>query len=361
MASPSRSRRVASNAKAASSGRKPRPPSPKKAKAGNPRRGSSGKRKAIPKAKQNGKASPRSNGSRRAKDSSKTKKPRGESRKATLADRKALFGRHQTSDYLTDVLDELRQDVAGLRSDVEDLRRKCHDANSEAALATLFDREARRVRRWLLRELGAGKRDQQRGGEEATDVSALGAQGSPQEPRSIETEAVLEAPDGNKQHDQTRLFGYARADYELLKQQTEHVDSADKKCRRISLKSLETLLVEMLKAEAHAPAGKPTAFMVEDSDLDKRTARCARKRLYVGEYIDAQITTRTKTLNRMHGGEKQGQEYWSAVRLTDRGVALARYICSLNQPHLKHLMTGGDSVEAIDSSSGSTDELNEDP
>jgi hypothetical protein len=359
MASPSRSRRIASNAKAASSGRKPRPPSPKQAKMGPPRGDTSGKRKAIPKAKRNAKASPQPKGSRRAKGSSKAKKPRGESRKANLADRKALLGRYQTGDYLTDVLDTLRQEVSGLRSDVQDLREKCRDESHEAALGALFDREARRVRRWLLRELSPDSRDQQRDGEKATAVPPRGVDDSPQEPSSTESEAVLGARDRDKQYDRTPLFRYARADYELLKQQTKHGDAADEQFSRIAFKSLETLLVEMLIAGAHEAAEKPTAFMVENSELDNRTARSARKLLYDRKYIDARITTRKKTLHEKHGGEEQVQEYWSDVRLTGNGVELARYIASLNQPHLKHLTKSGDRVEAIGSSPGSADELNE--
>ena len=363
MATPSRSRRVASDATAASSGRKPRPPSLKKAKAGKPRGGSSGKRKATTKPKQNAKASQQLKGSRRAKASSKAMKPRGESRKANLPGRKVVLGRYQTSEYLTDVLDDLRQDVAGLRSDVQNLREKCQDASREAALVTLFDREARRIKRWVLRTLGAGKRNQRRDGAEATDVPSRGAHGSPPKPSSTEAEAVGGAPDRDKQHDCTQLFRYAHADYELLEQQTKHVAITDEKCRRITLKSLETLLVEMLKAGAHDAAEKPTAFMVKDSSLDKRTTRCARKRLLDAECISRECETRTKNLNVVKKGRrerpKQEQDYWTDMRLTNRGVALAQYIISLNKPYLKHLTKGGDRVEAIGSSPGSADELNE--
>jgi len=190
----------------------------------------------------------------------------------------------------------------------------------------------------LLRELGAGKRDQQRDGEKATDAPPRGAHVSPQGPISAETVDVGGAHDSDKQLDCAPLFKYAHADYELLKQQTKHVALASTKGKQLTLKSLETLLVEMLDAGAHDAAEQPTAFMVDNSCLDKRTARYARKRLFDGKYISAKITKRKKLLNipKKKERRRQEQEYWSDVRLTDTGVALARYISSLNQPHRMH-------------------------
>ena len=349
MASQSRSRRTASSAKATSSGGKSRPPSPNKSKTGRTR-GSSGRRKATPKAKPNTKASPQPKAARRDKGSSNAKKTRGESRTAEMPHRTALLGRYQTSNFSTDVLDEIRQDIAGLRSDVQGLRDKCWDANHEAAFTTLFHREARKFRRLLLRELSGGKRDEQRDGEKAAEVTPPNGARFPQGPISDETEAVVGAHDSDKQLDCTPLFKHAHADYELLKQQTKLVPLADKKVKQLTQKSIETLLLELLVARSQA-----VVLLAASSTLDPRTFREVRKWLYDNEHISAIIQPITTKMHANHGGEEQVREKFLNVRLTESGVGLAQHIHSLGLPHLKHFGRNGNKVEAMNAATGSTD------
>ena len=204
-----------------------------------------------------------------------------------------------------------------------------------------------------MRELSGGKRDEQRDGEKAAEVTPPNGARFPQGPISDETEAVVGAHDSDKQLDCTPLFKHAHADYELLKQQTKLVPLADKKVKQLTQKSIETLLLDILFAGSHDDAKKQTAF--RSKQLDKRTFRGVRKWLYDNEHISANIRLITKKMHANHGGKEQVQEYWSNVRLTESGVGLAQHIHSLGLPHLKHFGRNGNKVEAMNAATGSTD------
>jgi hypothetical protein len=320
------------------------------------RRGA-GKRKAIKRAKQPAKAAGQSNAESRGERPHKETQSRGKSRTANLPDRIAPWGSYPTNDFVAELLSDIRDEVKGLRGDLQLLIEECRTSRGATAEVNLFESDARGTRPGFPREQDTRSPDERRNGEAAGDANPSHSYGtSPRQPPLeqgvVGGEHVSGVPGSSPPREKEVL-----ADYDLLRQQTEFVDPDSGKVRRVSTASLETLLVKMLRSNAYQDAEHPTQFAAAqlENALDGRTYRAARALLRNNDFISATTSTRTKKMNRLHGGEETVQEYWDDVCLTGRGVALARHIDSLGLPHLKHMDSDSNKAEAVGTATGSAD------
>jgi hypothetical protein len=359
MASPSRKRRPTQARKTNAATGESRLPSPGKANALKSR-GGDGKQKARTRAKQPPKAPrPQTNAARGGARPSRETKRRGKSRTANLPDRISSLGRFPTNDYFADAFGEIRDEIKGLRSGLQELREECRDANREAAAAThnLIEHVAQLARVLVPRVQSRSPHGQQRNGEDAEDAKRSHSDvSSPKQARGQQT-VVGEVKKGGVPSDGPPREKEVLADYALLRQQTRLAEPGSTKTRRPTAASLEILLVRMFLSNAYQAAEHPTSFTAAQMNkvLVDRTYRDARAWLRHNEFVSATISPIPKKMNPMHGGKESVQEYWTDIWLTERGVALARHIDGLGLPHLKHVDANGNKAEALNAATGSSD------
>jgi hypothetical protein len=362
VASAFRNRRSTQARKASSVKRKTRSPSPSKTKAMETRRGG-GKPKAITRVKQPAKAPRQSKAASGGERPHKEIRPRGKSRTANLQDRIAPGGRYPENDYVAELLSDIRDEIKGLRGDLQFLRDECRGAKGGAAEVNLFESDPRGTRPRFLRKQSARPPDERRNDEAAEDANPSYSYGSsPRQPRLKQGPVVGEQDSGVPGDDPPRER-QVLADYKLLEQSLGFADSDSKKKQSVSRSSVETLLVKMLRSDAYPAAERPTEFTGArlKGALDDRTYRAARAWLRDNGYITARTHKRTKQMNQMHGGKEQEQEYWTDVLLTEQGVALARHIDGLGLPYLKHMGADANKAEAMGTAIGSVDRPKDKP